>query len=141
MGGKVCLRCRGKTLLGVVIKLLKTKSLLTSHSNVLPYYLKKTFLPIIWIFHWRWRWLDRIQAIVLNLFYFISKFQHIHMISVSIHWMHIVLKVCQTVAGISLTDQFHEFFGIFGGYFDIWPNCTGTHFLLLPDSIHIPAGS
>ena len=40
MGGKVCLRCKGKTLLGVVDKLLKTKSLLTSPSNVLPYYLK-----------------------------------------------------------------------------------------------------
>ena len=40
MGGKVCLRCKGKILLGVVNKLLKTKSLLTSPSNVLPYYLK-----------------------------------------------------------------------------------------------------
>jgi hypothetical protein len=40
MGGKVCLACKGKTLLGVVNKLLKTKSLLTSPSNVLPYYLK-----------------------------------------------------------------------------------------------------
>ena len=40
MGGKVCLRCKGKTLLIVVNKLLKTKSLLTSPSNVLPYYLK-----------------------------------------------------------------------------------------------------
>ena len=40
MGGKVCFRCKGKTLLGVVNKLLKTKSLLTSPSNVLPYYLK-----------------------------------------------------------------------------------------------------
>jgi hypothetical protein len=29
MGGKVCLRCKGKTLLGIVNKLLKTKSLLT----------------------------------------------------------------------------------------------------------------
>ena len=28
MGGKVCLRCEGKTLLGIVNKLLKTKSLL-----------------------------------------------------------------------------------------------------------------
>ena len=37
MGGKVCLRCKGKTLLGVVNKLLKTKSLLTSPINVLPY--------------------------------------------------------------------------------------------------------
>ena len=40
MGGKVCLRCKGKTLLGVVNKLSKIKSLLTSSSNVLPYYLK-----------------------------------------------------------------------------------------------------
>ena len=40
MGGKFCLRCEGKTLLGVVNKLLITKSLLTSPSNVLPYYLK-----------------------------------------------------------------------------------------------------
>jgi len=35
IAGKVCLRCKGKTLLGVVNKLLKTKSLLTSPSNVL----------------------------------------------------------------------------------------------------------
>ena len=36
MRGKVCLRCKGKTLLGVVNKLLKTKNLLTTPSNVLP---------------------------------------------------------------------------------------------------------
>ena len=35
MGRKVCLRCKGKTLQGVVNKLLKTKKLLTSPSNVL----------------------------------------------------------------------------------------------------------
>ena len=40
MGGKVCLSSKGKTLLGIVDKLLKTKSLLTSPSNVLPYYLE-----------------------------------------------------------------------------------------------------
>jgi hypothetical protein len=40
MGRKVCLRCKGKTLLGIVNKLWKTKSLLTSPSNVLPYFLK-----------------------------------------------------------------------------------------------------
>ena len=40
MGGKVCLMCEGKTLLGIVNKLLKTKSLLTSPSNVLPYCLR-----------------------------------------------------------------------------------------------------
>ena len=33
MGGKVCLRCKGETLLGVVNKLLKTKSLLTSRTQ------------------------------------------------------------------------------------------------------------
>ena len=47
---KACLRCRGKTLLGVVNKRLKTKSLLTMPSNVLPLCLKQNFLPIIWIF-------------------------------------------------------------------------------------------
>ena len=50
MGGKLSLSCKGKTLLGVVNKFLKTKSLLTSPSNVLPYYLKETFLPTICIF-------------------------------------------------------------------------------------------
>ena len=37
---KVCLRCKGKTFLGIVNKLLKTKIFLPSPSNVLPYYLK-----------------------------------------------------------------------------------------------------
>ena len=50
MGGKVCLRCKGKTLLGVVNKLLKTKSLFTKPSNVLPLHLKQTFPFIIWVF-------------------------------------------------------------------------------------------
>ena len=49
MVGKVCLKCKCKKLLGVN-KLLKTKSLLTSPNNVLPYYLQKPFPPIIWIF-------------------------------------------------------------------------------------------
>ena len=40
MGGKICFRCKGKTLLCVVNKLLKTKSLLTSPSDVVPFYLK-----------------------------------------------------------------------------------------------------
>jgi hypothetical protein len=40
MDGKVCLRCTDKTFLCVVNKLFKTKSLLTSPSIELPYYLK-----------------------------------------------------------------------------------------------------
>ena len=39
MGEKVCSRCKGKTLLGIVNKPFEN-SLLTSPSNVLPYYLK-----------------------------------------------------------------------------------------------------
>ena len=41
MGRKVSLRCKDKTLLVDVNKLLRSKSLLTSASNVLPYYLKQ----------------------------------------------------------------------------------------------------
>ena len=41
---------KGKTLLGIVNKLFVAKGLLTSPSNDLPYYLKKIFPPIIWIF-------------------------------------------------------------------------------------------
>ena len=40
IGKKVCLRCKGKTLFGVVNKLSKTKKLLISLSNVLPYNFK-----------------------------------------------------------------------------------------------------
>ena len=50
MGRKVCLRCKGKTLLGIVNKLLKTKKLLIMPSNVLPLLLKQTLQTIIWIF-------------------------------------------------------------------------------------------
>ena len=50
IGGKVCLRCKGKTLLSVVNKLFVFKSLLTMHINVLLLHLKQTFLPIIWIY-------------------------------------------------------------------------------------------
>ena len=50
MGGKICLMCKGKKLLGIVNKFFVFKSLLTTPSNVLPLYLKQTFLPIIRIF-------------------------------------------------------------------------------------------
>ena len=43
MDGKVCLRCEGKTLLGIVNKLLNTKRLLTMTSNVLPLHLSRQF--------------------------------------------------------------------------------------------------
>ena len=40
MGGKVCLRCKGKTLLGDVNNFFVFNCLLTTPSNVLPYNLK-----------------------------------------------------------------------------------------------------
>ena len=40
MCGKVCLKCKGKTLMGIVNNLFVFKCLLISPSNVLPYYLK-----------------------------------------------------------------------------------------------------
>ena len=50
MDRKVCSRCKNKTLLGVVNKLLNIKSLFTIPGKVLPLHLKQTFLHIIWIF-------------------------------------------------------------------------------------------
>ena len=47
IGGKFCLGCKGKTLLGVVNKLFIFKSLLRTPSHVLPLHLKQTFPPII----------------------------------------------------------------------------------------------
>ena len=61
MGGKVFLRCKGKTLLGIVNKRLKAKNLLTSPSNAL---LPQLNFPANNLnFHWRW-W-DRIQSFIL----------------------------------------------------------------------------
>ena len=40
MGGKIYLRCEGKTLLGIINKFLNADSLLTSPSNILPYSIK-----------------------------------------------------------------------------------------------------
>ena len=49
MGGKVCLRCKGKTLLVVVNNQLKTKSLLTSSRQCFALFPQVTFPPKIWI--------------------------------------------------------------------------------------------
>jgi hypothetical protein len=40
IGVKFCSKCKGKTLLGIVNKLFKRKSLLTLPSDVLPYHFK-----------------------------------------------------------------------------------------------------
>ena len=51
IGQNICLRCKGKILLGDINKLFVFKSLLIMPSNVLPLLLiMQTFPPIIWIF-------------------------------------------------------------------------------------------
>ena len=64
MGRTVCLRCKGKTLLGIVNKLFGWQ-----HPAMFCLY---TFPAHNLNFYWTWRWWDQIQAIFLNLFYFIS---------------------------------------------------------------------
>ena len=66
MGGLVCLRCKGKTLLGVVNKLMKVKKIV---DNAQQYF---AFPAHNSNFHWRRRWWDQTQIIFLNLFYFIT---------------------------------------------------------------------
>jgi len=55
IGGKVNFKGKGKTLLGAVNKILKTKSFLTSPSNVLPYYPQANFPFNDFNFHRRQR--------------------------------------------------------------------------------------
>ena len=58
------------------------------------------------------------QKILPTVIYriFQIKFQQIHLISVSCHCKCCIFKMCQNVAAISITSQFHEFFNSnFGG--------------------------
>ena len=42
--------------------------------------------------------------------FFSTKFQQTHITSISDHFMNFILKMCQTVASINVTNQFHDFF-------------------------------
>ena len=57
---------------------------------------------------------------------FSSKLRQILIIFISVHCKTFVLKICQTVDGITMMRQYPEFFFklIFGGFFPIWPNCA-----------------
>ena len=58
MDNKVCLRCKGKTLLGVVNKLFKS------------YYVPQLNFPTNNLnFHWRWRWWERLSNSNMNFKY------------------------------------------------------------------------
>ena len=70
MGRKVCFMCKGKTLLGIVNKLLKNKKFVNITQQYFALLPHLNFPANNLNFHWRWRWWDRIQAIFINIFYF-----------------------------------------------------------------------
>ena len=70
MGRKVCLRWKGKTLLGVVNKLLFQKSFDNTH-QYFAFTPQTTFPTHNLKSNWRWRWCDWTPATFKNLFYFI----------------------------------------------------------------------
>ena len=65
-------------------------------------------------------WLKEISWI------FLSTFQHIHIISIFIHCMHLIFKICQTVAGVSKYDE-SIFESNFWWVFPILSNCVPPH--------------
>ena len=70
MGGKVCMRCKGKALLGDVNKLFCFQKFVNNAQQYFSLLPQANFPANNLNFHWRWRWWDWIQAIFLSLFYF-----------------------------------------------------------------------
>ena len=98
MGGKVTLRCKGKTLLGDVNKLFVFKSLFTPQTNFPDHDLN---------FHWRWRWWDWIQATFKNIFYF-------KIVQLSIIYLEVIWRWCQPAPWRMVPECFwHLFWRIF----------------------------
>ena len=72
----------------------------------------------------KWLKLSGNKFTCIGLRNFLRTFQQIHIVSVSGHCMRFIFMICQTVAGISITSQFHEFCkSNFRRVFVIWPNC------------------
>ena len=82
LDGKVCLRCKGKTFLGIV-NFLYTKVCWQHPAK----YCLHTFPTDNSNFYWRWRWWDQIQAMFSNLFYFISSY--ILLLALYLQWKNI----------------------------------------------------
>ena len=75
IGGKVCLRCNGKILLGVVNRPGCQEAFCFQNFVYITQEFFAVLCQVIFPaknlnFHWRWRWWHQIQAIFLNLFYF-----------------------------------------------------------------------
>ena len=68
MGGKVCWRCKGIT--GCCQQTFECKKFVDNAQQCFAFTYQANFPIHNLNFHWRWRWLDRMQVIFLNLFYF-----------------------------------------------------------------------
>ena len=68
MGGKVSLRCKGKT--GGCQQTFENKKFVDITQQCFALLPQGNFPAHNLNFHWRWRWWNQIQAIFLNIFYF-----------------------------------------------------------------------
>ena len=73
------------------------------------------------------KWLKpaKIRSSKVNLPGFTCKFLQIYIANCRFRLLHFTFKICQTVAGTSITIQFHIFLEfIFGGFLLFAPNCA-----------------
>ena len=122
MGGKVCLRCKDKALLGIVNKLLKTKSLLTSPTNVFPLHLKYLNFPANFEFSLK------VKVMGSNLGYLLKSFllyqQRVGTILENKCWWQMLFSLHQIIWKKMFFWTIKLIFvrilqsSIFGGYFD-----------------------
>ena len=100
IAGKVCLRCKGKTLLGDINKLFVFKSLLTTPSNVLPLHLKQTFPPLIWIFT-EGDWIkSRLPFKIFSTLFEQSKKSHSHFLTKAILAKKFAIVLINMIKGL-----------------------------------------
>ena len=85
MGGKVCLRCitSQQNVAGCCEQTFENKKFVDIIQQCFVL-LRQVNFPVNNLnFHWRWRWRDQIQAIFLNLFYFMI---------LKIWWAHLIVS-------------------------------------------------
>ena len=122
MDGKGCLRCKGKTLLGVVNKTFKKKKFVDITQQCFAFLPQVNFPVHNLNFHWRWWWWDQIQGIFLNLFYFtfsnecLNNMKMFFMFSKWINWKPFKLRRFQFLApkvSFTLWKSIFNILGIF----------------------------
>ena len=118
--------CKGKTLMGFVNKLLKTKRLLTSPSYVLPSLPQVNFPAHNLNFHWKWRWWDWIQTTISNNFYFTDEFLCLKNLIIN-PWFQAAIKAKYGLDATAVGDE--------GGFA---PNFQNNKVILFQNRINNP---